>query len=162
MRQREPRDWEGQGEHPNRPVVGISWFEAVAYCNWLTHQFGERFRLPTDRGWKEAATSADGGDYPWGKEEPTPEFTNYDDNVGNPTPVGVYPAGAAPGGHLDMAGNVWEWCADSIGEKGDDRVIRGGGCYNFARYCRSAYRFRYHPGNRYRILGFRLSRSLGP
>ncbi len=105
---------------------------------------------------------------------------NFDDNVGRSTPVGIYPAGAAPGGHLDMSGNVWEWCEDDwhsneksgpddssawVDEpRGSGRVIRGGSWGNDARRCRSAYRIYGVLDYRSDYLGFRLSRSvtLGP
>ena len=156
---KEPDGWEEQTEHLNRPVVGVSWYEAIAYCNWLSKHTGVPVRLPTEEEWGKAATH-DHGEYPWGSAEPTNELINYDGNVGCPTPVGVYPAGAAPGGHLDMAGNVWEWCRDSVGKDGDARVIRGGSWSFVARGCRSAVRFSYEPGFRYDVLGFRLARSV--
>ena len=103
-----------------------------------------------------AATNSD-GEYPWGSAAPNDELMNYEHNVGACSPVGVYPAGAAPGGFLDMAGNVWEWTDEEIGGL---RVIRGGGWAGDAQFCRSA--FRGHlvvPRFRRRFLGFRLSRS---
>ncbi len=158
-----PRDWEGQLGYLNRAVTGVSWYEAVAYCNWLTDQLQEKtdnpFRLPTSGEWKKAATNPD-GEYPWGSEMPGPELLNYNGNVGFPTPVGIYPNGAAPGGHLDMAGNVWEWNWDLYNEGGSIRVIRGGSWYRDARYCRSAVRNSIEPDNRSINLGFRLSRSI--
>jgi len=158
----EPARWDEQMEHLNRPVTGVSWYEAVAYCNWLSRQTGFAYRLPTSEEWGRAAAHPK-GEYPWGDEEPNPELLNYDGNVGHPTPVGIYPAGAAPGGHLDMAGNVWEWTEDSI-ERGAYRVFRGGSWRSDARDCRSAVRSYGLPGNRDDFLGFRLSGSvsLGP
>jgi energy-coupling factor transporter ATP-binding protein EcfA2 len=154
----QPGDWEDQCEHRNRPVTGVSWYEAVAYCRWLSEQTGHKYRLPTSEEWEAAATNPK-GEYPWGKEEPSEELCNFDGNVGCPTPVGVYPAGAAPGGHLDLAGNVWEWCEDLYDKGGSVRVVRGGSWNSSARGCRSAYRTDDHPGSRAGYLGFRLSRS---
>ncbi len=127
--------------------------------------------MPSEREWYAAAHNPE-GEYPWGKAGPDAETLNYDGNVGLPTPVGIYPAGAAPGGHLDMAGNVWEWCEDdwhsnekSVSEdnsawidepRGSYRVLRGGSWIHGARYCRSAFRFRYSPGYRADLTGFRL------
>ena len=154
-----PEDWEEQLEHRNRPVTGVSWYEATAYCRWLAAQTGEGYRLATDDEWERAATSSD-GDYPWGKAEPSEELLNFDGNVDCPTPVGVYPAGAASGGHLDMAGNVWEWCEDLYEKEGSSRVNRGGSWDGSAGDCRSASRGDGHPGARAGLLGFRLSRSV--
>lgn len=158
-----PEDWDEQLEHQNRPVTGVSWYEAGAYCNWLTARTNLSYRLPREKEWEEAATNPNGG-YPWGDDEPNPELLNFDFNVGVPTPVGIYPAGAAPGGHLDMSGNVWEWNRDLYKKDGSYRVIRGGNWYGVARRCRSANHNRNSPDSRSSALGFRLSRSvsLGP
>ena len=120
----EPGRWDEQTEHQNYPVTEVSWYEASAYCKWLTAQTKRPYRLPREKEWKDAATNPN-GEYPWGNDDPNPELLNFYKNVGNPTPVGIYPAGAAAGGHLDMAGNVWEWNLDSY-EGGSYRVLRGG------------------------------------
>jgi hypothetical protein len=155
----EPGQWDEQKEHLNRPVTGVSWYEAAAFCNWLAMQTGLAFRLPKSEEWGNAAANPN-GDYPWGKDDPNQELCNFDFNVGNPTPVGIYPAGAAPGGHLDMAGNVLEWTEDLFREGGSSRVVRGGYWSNVARHCRSALRYGDSPDGRSIDLGFRLSRSL--
>lgn len=157
----EPRDWDEQIEHQNRPVTGVSWYEAGAYCNWLTARNNLSYRLPREKEWTKAATNPN-GEYPWGDAEPNPELLNFDENVGVPTPVGIYPAGAAPGGHLDMSGNVWEWNRDLYKEGGSVRVIRGGSWNYDAHFCRSAFRYHYPPDYRFSFLGFRLSRSVSP
>ncbi len=105
-----PEYWETQIKHPNRPVTYVSWFEAMAYCRWLSEQRGKTICLPCDTLWQTAATFSQGDEYPWGKKTPTPELANFGNNVGSPTPVGIYPAGNGPLGHCDLAGNVWEWC----------------------------------------------------
>jgi len=140
-------------------VIGISWYEAAAYCNWLTARTNLSYRLPREEEWEKAATNPN-GEYPWGNAEPNPELLNFDGNVDAPTPVGIYPAGAAPGGHLDMAGNVWEWNQDLYEKGGSFRVFRGGGWADVAHYCRSAFRYGARPGYRSDYLGFRLSRSV--
>ena len=149
-----PGQWEQQLAHRNRPVVGVSWHEASAYARWLMDKLptlGE-LRLPTEKEWEAAATNP-AGPYPWGKPEPTPELANYARNVEAPTPVGVYPAGAGPGGHLDLAGNVWEWCSDAR-ERG--RALRGGGWFNDAGNLRSEARGWVRAGDRYDDVGFRV------
>jgi len=113
----------------DQPVMRITWYDAVAYCLWLTlmetaaktgkktatlDQAEIHFRLPHDKEWEWAAFgNADGTlrEYPWRKEKgkPTPELANYGRNVGATTPVGRYPQGGTPQGLMDMAGNVWEW-----------------------------------------------------
>jgi hypothetical protein len=154
-----PKDWEAQLETPNRPVTGVSWFEASAYCRWLSEQRGEVVRLPTEAEWEKAATSEEGA-YPWGEAEPNRERVNFGYNVGETTPVGIYPASDGPDGHCDLAGNVWEWCADE--EQGHfsrkvARVVRGGGWFNPAIDLRTASRDG-NPGH-YQLdfIGFRVA-----
>ena len=114
-----PRRWDTDAyNQPNQPVVGVSWYEAAAYCAWLSeegHQAGwlpveEVIRLPTWLEWERAARGVDRRRYPWGDEAPDGERANYGETgIGRPTAVGCFPAGAASCGALDMAGNVMEW-----------------------------------------------------
>jgi formylglycine-generating enzyme required for sulfatase activity len=111
--------------NPTQPVVGVSWYESVAYCRWLTaqgHAQGwlpaeQEIRLPTSLEWERAARHTDQRPYPWGTEEPTPERANYaETEIGRPSPVGCFPAGAAVCGAQDLAGNVLEWLATPSGQ----------------------------------------------
>jgi serine/threonine-protein kinase len=149
----QPGRWEEQLLHPNWPVTDVSWFEAAAYAAWAG------CRLLTEAEWEYAARGTTGRKYPWGNEPPTPDLLNFDGNVGHPTPVGVYPRGATPEGICDMAGNVWEWCADWYDDtQATSRVYRGGGWFSSARNCQSAYRDIDSPGSsRSGNLGFRLA-----
>ncbi|MCP5115764.1 MAG: SUMF1/EgtB/PvdO family nonheme iron enzyme [bacterium] len=168
---RQEEDWEAPGEWaeqlltPNRPVVNVSWYEAAAYCRWLSHQRGEAIRLPREVEWEKAATPEKGG-YPWGEEEPDAERANFDGDVGSPTPVGVYPLGNGPYGHSDLAGNVWEWCEEeeTLGhwegapwEKGaKGRLLRGGAWLYPAQRLRAALRRRRRPALRDDNVGLRV------
>ncbi|MEM7586209.1 MAG: SUMF1/EgtB/PvdO family nonheme iron enzyme, partial [Acidobacteriota bacterium] len=157
-----PDDWLEQLEHPSRPVVGVSWYEADAYCRWLGEQRGFEIRLPTEQEWELAATPV-AGEYPWGEAEPDEERANFapefEPNVGVPTPVGVYPAGNGRYGHCDLAGNVWEWSADAmegLGIEDPVRVLRGGGWFYSAGPLRAAHRGWSHAADRDRDIGFRV------
>jgi len=114
---------------PNHPVVGVTWYEALAYTRWLAEATGRPYRLPSEAEWEKAAAAepllgsssrrsellAHKRKYPWGDDEITPRHANYDETgIGRTSPVGCFPAGASPCGALDMAGNVWEWCS-SVG-----------------------------------------------
>lgn len=102
-----PRDWDTQLPFKDHPVVGVSWFEANAYALWAGGS------LPTEVQWEMAAAGPEGRLYPWGDAPLTPKRANYNNNIGRITPVTAYPEGQTPDGVFDMAGNVWEWCADS-------------------------------------------------
>ncbi|NTW03437.1 MAG: formylglycine-generating enzyme family protein [Oscillochloris sp.] len=112
---------------PGQPVVGISWWEAAAYCAWLSAQ-GQAagwltntavIRLPTSLEWERAARGDTRQRYPWGDAIPDAERANYEETrIGRPTPVGCFPRGAAPSGAQDMAGNIMEWLASSDDDPG--------------------------------------------
>jgi len=164
----EPDEWTEQRLHPNRPVTGVSWFEAVAYCRWLSQQRNCEIRLPTEEEW-QAAAKPDDREYPWGDEEPDAERANFSSNVKAPTPVGIYPSGAGKFGHLDLGGNVWEWCSDlvdaseeirkmyGVDDKEPFRAQRGGGWRTPALSLQSAFRSRNPAWFRDDYLGFRVS-----
>ena len=148
------------------PVVGISWFEAQAYCNWLNSQplgfdlpKGYQVRLPSELEWERAARFTDGREYPWGKGF-DPKFANTNESkLSATTAVCAYPLGQSQEGIFDLAGNVWEWSADWY-EKGKYRSLRGGSWYDNHWYARCASRFGHIPDSFDLTIGFRCSVSL--
>ena len=116
-----PRFWsggkypEGKGDHP---VIGISWYEALAYTRWAGKD------LPTWDQWWMAAKGGAEGLYPWGDDALTPHLRA---NFGYEGTMGVesYPMGVSPFGCFDMAGNVREWLKDSKLRKGLYTVVGG-------------------------------------
>ncbi|NOK59881.1 MAG: hypothetical protein GFH27_549291n73 [Chloroflexi bacterium AL-W] len=121
----EPWEWgSARWGGPNQPVIGVTWYEAMAFVNWRTEQLvdtlpeGYRLRLPTEAEWEVAAAYDGAGNrrhYPWGEAAPTWEHAVYNKSVLQQTaPVGCCAKGQAACGALDMAGNVWEWTASQF------------------------------------------------
>jgi len=129
----------------NQPVVAITWHMANAFCAWLSKQLssalpkGSMLRLPTEQEWEAAARGGDARRYPWGDGWREDHAATDEDHETRgwrwSVPVGCYPAGAAPCGALDMAGNVWEWTAsvwqsypgaEKVFTDEARRVLRGG------------------------------------
>jgi formylglycine-generating enzyme required for sulfatase activity len=151
-----PEDYGEPYNLPNHPVVGVTWYESVAFCRWLTtvlrerEEIGkdERVSLPSEVQWEKAARGTDGRVYPWG-EEPDPERANYDDTgIGATSAVGCFPGGKSPYEVEDASGNVWEWV-------GDGRVVRGGAFLYTEYSVRCAYRALRPPLYRLNHCGFR-------
>ncbi|MEM7345185.1 MAG: SUMF1/EgtB/PvdO family nonheme iron enzyme [Chloroflexota bacterium] len=176
----EPSVWQdGRLNQPNQPVVGVSWYEAVAYCHWLSAETGEAYRLPTEVEWEKAARGIDGYLYPWGDtfEPGRLNMREGPQQVLTTTPVGVYPTGVSPFGLFDCAGNVWDWCATKATDDAfkpypykndtdewsaqslagtDARVLRGGSWSLAQGFGRCAYRSWYPPEFRNVSRGFRV------
>ena len=108
-----PRFWDDpRFNAPTQPVVGISWYEAMAYCAWVSEQLSYSVRLPTTLEYERAARHTDQRSYPWGDTHPTPQHANYNKTeINKPTPIGCFPLGHAAGGIADLVGNVMEWLA---------------------------------------------------
>jgi formylglycine-generating enzyme required for sulfatase activity len=150
------------------PVVGVSWYEAYAYCRWLAEKTGRPYRLPTEAEWEKAARGTDGRIYPWGNEWDEEVCNTAEYKTLQPTPVGIFsPAGDSPYGGADMAGNVWEWCLTQWREsyqvpadddpKGDAwRTMRGGSWNSDQNSVRCASRSGDSPLSRDNMLGFRV------
>ncbi len=165
------RKWNG----PNFPVVGVSWYEAAAYADWLTRKTVKNYALPTEAQWEKAAPGTNGLIYPWENEFDKNLCNSWECGLQRTSPVGIFPSGESPYGCVDMAGNVWEWCRDWYGSNyykscpkknpcgpstGSLRVLRGGGWGNNVWSCRAAYRGYHHPAGRSAHFGFRLARLL--
>lgn len=118
-----PEDWEGVTAPPGKethPVIGVSYWDAVAYCRWRSKVERRDIRLPTEAQWEKTARGTDGREYPWGEEFDPAMANTSEGGLRGTSPVGAYPDGASPYGAMDMAGNVWEWtCTLAKGELAD-------------------------------------------
>jgi formylglycine-generating enzyme required for sulfatase activity/calcineurin-like phosphoesterase family protein len=116
------RKWNG----PNFPVVGVSWYEALAYAKWLSKKTGNSYTLPNEEQWEKAARGTDGRTWPWGNEFDEKLCNSWESRLERTSPVGVFPQGKSTYGCLDMAGNVWEWMANLYRKDKNRRSLRGG------------------------------------
>jgi formylglycine-generating enzyme required for sulfatase activity len=181
LMQSKPSTW----PEANHPRTGVSWFEAMAYCRWLSRLLrdhdrlpeGAEIRLPDEWEWQQAATGGDPDNiYPWGKDYQS-GFANLDETdtlfseekvgkqfLGRTSAVGLYHSGRSRQGVYDLTGNVWEWCrnkhvpasCNAIDDSSDSRLVRGGAWYGQASLARSAFRHDFHPVLRDDSLGFRV------
>jgi len=165
----QPEYWKDrERNNPSQPVVGITWFEARAYCAWLSELTGKKFRLPTEVEWEAAARGLPSplqGEglgvrvYPWGDDWDAEKANSIEGRVLKPSPVGAYSAAGAVGpfGAQDQAGNVWDWTSSLYlpypydpekseqEESGAERVVRGGSWSILHRFVRCAFRGRVIP-----------------
>jgi formylglycine-generating enzyme required for sulfatase activity len=158
---------------PNHPVIGISWYECVAYCRWLSHETGRLYRLPTEAEWMKASIGVKGWRYPWG-DEFNSEYANTNEGkqtVLATTPVGIY-QGKSPFDVFDCTGNVWEWCStrwkiehpfntqenewqEDYLEGTQDRVCRGGSFRDPPYPCSTRFQCSYNYTTK--TIGFRVA-----
>jgi len=158
-----------RARYGNHPVDSVNWFDALAFCHWLSARLKFEVRLPTEYEWQLAATGGDAAfTYPWGPDwDPAQEpwrANTLESGLGRSTAVGMYPAGASLAGVFDLAGTVFEWCLNLFDEPDvtefsastDRRVLRGGSWYFRQHNARSASRFWFNPYFRPNYLGFRV------
>ncbi len=167
---REKPDDEGWGR-ANRPVINVSWYEALAYTDWLSEQTGKHYTLPTEAQWEYAAKAGVDTDYPWGNDLGTNRLNCRNSGSkwsGKQTaPVGSFSPNAF--GLFDMVGNVWAWTCSAYTNKYDGSeqrcvsnkyrervVLRGGSWYNLHIWSRLTFRYRYKPSFHLNTVGFRL------
>jgi len=156
---------------PRQPVVGVSWFDAVAYCDWLSAVWKRRFRLPTEAEWERAARGGlDQKLYPWGDDAIFQRESYYLRWCEAPEPVGTSPANGY--GLFDMCENVHEWCSDWYDpsyynvtpaqdprgpEGGRRKASRGGAWRHHLKIARCAARSSIPPEFKYADYGFRVA-----
>lgn len=117
------------------PRTDVSWYEAVAFCRWLTekalilHPSGTsdhwEIRLPSEQEWQRAAQGNDGREYPWGNRFDKARANTFESGIGAATPVTRFTGGASPFGVMDMCGNVWEWCLTDLNTGSRDTSVNG-------------------------------------
>ncbi len=175
-----PPFWsDSEFNHPEQPVVGVSWHEATHYCEWLYACIGRTFRLPTEAEWERAARAGrEGALFPWG-DSPPESLPNYRNRCSGCSIVG-WQTGPEPVGRADsnayglynMCDNVHEWCSDWYSpdyyalspernpggpESGARRASRGGSWRHHVKISRCAARSSIPPDFKYADYGFRVA-----
>ncbi|GIX49030.1 MAG: hypothetical protein KatS3mg131_3241 [Candidatus Tectimicrobiota bacterium] len=147
QQRRQPSYWQVEAFNaPEQPVVGVSWYEAAAYCQWAGKQ------LPTELQWEKACRGTDGRAFPWGN---TPLPAAAEATFTAPAAVGSAPQTQSPYGVHDLAGNVLEWTStreDTLGV-----VLRGGSGPSASSQVGCGARFVLLPGITANFIGFRCA-----
>jgi len=170
----EPKEWsKPEFSNPDQPAVGMSWFDAIAYCEWLSPRLGELRRLPTEAEWERACRGGrDDEEYAWGNALPS-SLAYFQGEWTGPRPVHDGTPNAF--GLFHIGDNVHEWCSDWFDPdyysrspendpagpgSGTRRVSRGGSWRHLVKASRAAHRSSLPPQFRYTDYGFRLVSSL--
>jgi formylglycine-generating enzyme required for sulfatase activity len=179
---RQPQFWNDQRfNNPQQPVVGVTWFEARAYCSWLTATSGlegEIYRLPTEVEFEAAARGPKGRAFPYGEKFDSARCNTFESHLRRTTPIGIF-ANATPEGSYDLSGNAFTWTSTIYDEerfrypwRHDERenpedaearrLVRGGSWYDDQDDARAAYRYYGSPASRSDDGGFRVVCGLRP
>jgi formylglycine-generating enzyme required for sulfatase activity len=174
-----PRHWRDPRfgvSRRNAPVVGVSWYEAGAYCRWLLENWEnleegkgglpkpKTIRLPLDTEWTSAAGGEDPSErYPWDRKGATKKIEEIiqraninESGINRTTPVWMYPQGESANGVMDMAGNIWEWQANYQDLERDWLGLRGGSWGSDVNGARVSFRVDGLPDLRLDLIGFRV------
>ncbi len=173
---RQPEYWDDtRFNNPAHPVVGVTWFEARAYCDWLTANAADEriYRLPTEAEFEAAARGKKGRMFPDGKVFDVNRSNTFESHIRSTTPVGIFD-NATPEGAVDLSGNAYTWTLsiydqekfpypyrsddgrEDIYQAGVRRVLRGGAWYNLQMDARTVARDNFRPAGRGLKFGFRV------
>jgi len=166
--------------HPSQPVVAVCFYEAQAYCRWLSDLTGRKYSLPNEDQWEAASKGSDGNVFAFAGQFDPAKCNTFESGTERTTPVGAFPDGKTPAGAHDLSGNVREWTASgfdvnpfsddaflpsrNVRPQGRDeaeidwqcRVLRGGSYDDIWIAARTAFRCRLDPTSGTADLGFRV------
>lgn len=161
----------------NRPRENVNWYQAMAFCHWLSYTLGGghalddvnswAVRLPTEKEWEKAARGTYGYEYPYGNQFVSSNSNTREMGIRQTTVVDIFPEGASPYGVWGMSGNVWEWCLSDYQNPMDDpndeeldtshtRALRGGAFLTLQGESRTVSRTNYSPNYANSSGGFRV------
>lgn len=161
--------WDAEKYHsPDMPVIGVSWYEAVAFARWLTDQSSDgtyTYSLPTEEQFQLVQQGSTGQLFAWGNDADPQKCNCSESLIGTPTPVKTYAQFSNAYGVVDLTGNVWEWCLNKWDQPEDTeangsvrRVVKGGSWFDPIYMGSSRARYRDEPNYRANDIGFRLVR----
>lgn len=169
----EPRFWRDERfNDAKNPVVGVSWYEALAFNLWLNERARQvqephfQILLPTEHQWQRAAQGDEGWPYPWGDRFNKEWCNTIESSIGKTTSVTQYPHGVSPFGVMDMSGNVWDWCLTKFDEDNEllegvmPRIAKGGSWHFNQLFARTTYREWNNPFARFHNYGFRVVHNI--
>lgn len=147
-----------------RPREMVNWYDAMAFCRWLSRRAGKTVTLPTLAQWQRAYQGDDERCYPWGNEFDKSYCNTAESELKMTTLVNGYPQNASPFGVCDMAGNVWEWCLNGCHEDKfaidahltGKRYVRGGAFISPGKRARIDSHYCLNPQVYYSSIGFRI------
>ncbi len=157
----QPSSFEGD----ERPRERVCWYEAMAFCNWLSDKLGITVTLPDIAQWQRAFQGDEEYEFPWGNTFNKAYCNTAESDLKMTTLVNAYEKGVSPFGVYDMAGNVWEWCLN-LSHKDDfdidparegDRVVRGGSFISPGQRSRISFHYHLAPQSYYATTGFRIA-----
>jgi len=167
-------------KYNNHPRESVNWYQAMAFCRWLSFKLGGGYalddiaswavRLPTEYEWEKAVRGTGERTYPYGDEFDATKGNTKETGIGQTNTVGIFTDGTSPYGVLDLSGSVWEWCLSDYEDPAEHstgenlstsarRVLRGGSWNNYSSYARASYRGRNYPYFVFNYYGFRVCRS---
>jgi formylglycine-generating enzyme required for sulfatase activity len=158
-----PDAWNIQKRRISHPVVGITFFEAEAYCNWLSFYKKKIVRMPDEKEWEYAARGSDGRPFPWGEEFDSTLTNTLESERFDTVEASLIDSDASPFDVHDMAGNVQEWTSSLYSPMATELypteilfVARGGSFNDTSYAARTSYRRAFPPGYFFSFLGFRV------
>lgn len=144
------------------PRENVTWYEAMAFCEWLSDKIGQRITLPTHDQWQRAARGNNDWLYPWGNHFDITLANTSEAKLRRTAPVTAYDNAISPFGLMGMAGNIWEWCLNSGGPDAKNRVgegfraICGGSYMSDQKRAQTNFHFNLNPEYCYSSIGFRV------
>jgi len=143
------------------PVAGVSWHDAVSYCEWKTKVTGKEWRLPTEAEREKAARGVDGRTFPWGDlaDPSLGKCRDSRDESPQPEPVGTFPTAVSVYGVGDAVGNQWDWTDSWFDSVRSSRVVCGGAWHVTVAALRCSCRYTAEPRIRAFDIGFRCARG---